>query len=103
MMLETLILLVLSLVLGIGSLVWARWLILGGQFQTFDGLFLTLVCLVLVLVFFMNCLWNIRSQECKKWLEGRERKKPDSKTKRQARRSQLLSSLPRTYIKRHEA
>ena len=84
MMLETLILLVLSLVLGIGSLVWAGWLILGGQFQTFDGLFLTLVCLVLALVFFINCLWNIRSQEFKQWLEGRERKKPASEAKRQA-------------------
>ena len=98
MMLETLILLVLSLVLGIGSHVWAGWLILGGQFQTFDGLFLTLVCLVLALVFFINCLWNIRSQEFKQWLEGRERKKPAS----EAKRSPSVSSLPNNSMKKDE-
>jgi hypothetical protein len=81
-MLETFVLLVLSLVLGIGSLAWAGWLVLAGQFQTFDGLFLTLVCLVLALVFFINCIWNIRSQEFKEWLQGRERKEssPEAKT-----------------------
>lgn len=97
-MLETLVLLVVSLVLGIGSLVWAGWLVLAGQFQTFDGLFLTLVCLVLALVFFVNCIWNIRSQEFKEWLQGRERKESGP----EAKRSSSVSSLPNNSMKKDE-
>ena len=52
MMVETILLLISSFLLGIGSLVLAGWLVISHQFETLDGLFLTLVCLVMALVFF---------------------------------------------------
>ena len=73
MMVETLLLLVLSLLLGIGCLVLAGWLVISHQFATLDGIFLTLVCLVMALVFFLNCFWSIRSEEFRKSLEQRSK------------------------------
>ena len=63
MMVETILLLSASFLLGICSLVVAGWLIISHQFETLDGLFLTLVCLVMALVFFLNCFWTLRSKE----------------------------------------
>jgi hypothetical protein len=71
MMLETVLLLILSLLLGIGCLVLAGWLVMTHQFATLDGIFLMLVCLVLALVFFLSCGWSLRSQEFRQWWEGR--------------------------------
>ena len=70
-MVETLVLLVSSLLLGVGSLVLAGWLVISHQFASLDGIFLTLVCLVLALVFFLNCFWSIRSEEFRKSMEQR--------------------------------
>jgi cytochrome c oxidase subunit 4 len=70
-MTETFALLIFSLLLGVGSLGVAGWLVATGQFATFDGLFAVLVCLVLALVFFINCLWSIRSKEFREWIESR--------------------------------
>jgi cytochrome c oxidase subunit IV len=70
-MMETFALLIFSLLLGVGSLGVAGWLVATGQFVTFDGLFAVLVCLVLALVFFINCLWSIRSKEFREWIESR--------------------------------
>jgi hypothetical protein len=67
MMLETMVLLVFSFLLGIGSLIVAAWLVVSHQFATIDGLFLALVCLVLALVFFLNCGWSLKSQEFREW------------------------------------
>ena len=63
MMVETILLLSASFLLGIGSLVLAGWLVISHQFATLDGIFLTLVCLVMALVFFLNCFWTLRSEE----------------------------------------
>jgi cytochrome c oxidase subunit 4 len=68
---ETFVLLILSLLLGVGSLGVAGWLVAAGQFATFDGLFAVLVCLVLALVFFINSFWSIRGKEFREWAEGR--------------------------------
>ena len=71
-MMETLALLILSLLLGVGSLGVAGWLVVTSQFATFDGLFAVLVCLVLALVFFINCVWSIRGKEFREWMESRD-------------------------------
>lgn len=73
MMLETMILLVGSFLLGIGCLILAGWLVVSHQFATLDGIFLTLVCLVLALVFFLNCGWSLRSQEFREWWQSRSK------------------------------
>lgn len=73
MMVETILLLVSSLLLGIGSLVLAGWLVISHQFASLDGIFLTLVCLVMALVFFLNCGWNLRSEEFRKLMQDRSK------------------------------
>jgi hypothetical protein len=70
-MVEAVLLMVSSFLLGIGSLVVAGWLVISHQFASLDGIFLTLVCLVLALVFFLNCFWSLRSEEFRKLLEER--------------------------------
>jgi hypothetical protein len=70
MMLETVMLLIFSLLLGIGCLVLAGWVVVTHQFATLDGIFLTLVCLVLALVFFLICGWSLRSEEFRQWWEN---------------------------------
>ena len=72
-MVETLIVLVSSLLLGIGSLVLAGWLVISHQFASLDGIFLTLVCLVLALVFFLNCFWSLRSEEFRQLIQERNK------------------------------
>jgi len=70
-MVETVLLLVSSFVLGIGSLVLAGWLVISHQFASLDGIFLTLVCLVMALVFFLNCFWTLRSEEVRHLMQNR--------------------------------
>jgi len=77
-MVETFLLLILSFLLGAGCLVLTGWLVASGQFTTFDGLFLALVCLVLALVFFLNCIWTVRSQELLEWLQSRKKKQTEA-------------------------
>jgi len=72
MMIETFVLLIFSLVLGLGSLGVAGWLVATGQFATFDGLFAVLVFLVLALVFLINCLWTMRGTEFREWMQSRQ-------------------------------
>lgn len=72
-MVETLLLLIISFLLGIGSLVLAVWLVVSNQFESLDGLFLSLVCLVFALVFFLNCVWSLRSYEFRQWIEKRKK------------------------------
>lgn len=73
MMLESLVLLIGSFLLGIGSLIVAVWLILSHQFATLDGIFLAHVCLILALVFFLNCGWSLRSEEFQSWWKSRSK------------------------------
>ena len=68
-MVETILLLSASFLLGIGSLVLAGWLVISHQFATLDGIFLTLVCLVMALVFFLNCFWTLRSEEFRRLIQ----------------------------------
>lgn len=70
-MLETALLLIFSLLLAIGCLALAGWLVVSHQFATLDGIFLTLVCLVLALVFLLNCGWSLRSEEVQNWWQDR--------------------------------
>ena len=73
MMVETVLLLIFSLLLGVGCLVLAGWLVVTHQFATLDGIFVPLLCLVLALVFFLTCGRNLRSEEVRQWWETRAR------------------------------
>jgi hypothetical protein len=70
-LIETLLLLIFSLLMGIGSLGVAGWLALSGQFASLDGLFLTMTALLVALVFFLNFAWNLNSQELTERLNAR--------------------------------
>jgi hypothetical protein len=60
--------LVLSLALGIIPLVGVVWIFLSGMIvlvpfsATVDGLFMTLILLVLSLTFFLNAYWELRDK-----------------------------------------
>ncbi|MEW5975276.1 MAG: hypothetical protein AB1898_05650 [Acidobacteriota bacterium] len=87
-MLEALVLLILSILLGVGSLVLTGWLVATHQAVTMDGLFLTLVCLVLALVFFLNAWWTLRSKEFQEILTQKKRsRETDSAREASARPS----------------
>ena len=72
-MVEAVLILISSFLLGIGSLVLAGWLVISHQFASLDGIFLTLVCLVMALVFFLNCFWSLRSEEFRQMMRERSK------------------------------
>lgn len=76
-MVETLLLLALNLLLGAGCL-FAVLRQTPQDVLTLDGLFLSIACMVLALVFFLNGYWTLRSQELSPLLERlrRLKKKP---------------------------
>ncbi len=61
-MVETLLLLALNLLLGAGC-VFVVLRQTPQDVMTLDGLFLSISCMVLALVFFLNGYWTLRSQE----------------------------------------
>jgi cytochrome c oxidase subunit 4 len=76
-MVETLLLLALNLLLGAGCL----FVVLRQtpqDFLTLDGLFLSMACMVLALVFFLNGYWTLRSQELSPLLQRLRRRKKAS-------------------------
>jgi hypothetical protein len=73
-MVETVLLLVSCLLLGIGSLVLAGWLVISHQFASLDGIFLTFVCLVMALVFLLNSFWSLRIAEFRQLIQDRSKK-----------------------------
>ena len=76
-MVETLLLLALNLLLGAGCL----FVVLRQtpqDFLTLDGLFLSMACMVLALVFFLNGYWTLRSQELSPLLQRLRRQKKES-------------------------
>jgi hypothetical protein len=74
MMLESVLLMIVSVVLGLGCLAVTGWLVSSQQFATIDGLFLALVCLLLALISFLNLGWSLRSKEFQEWLKSRKGK-----------------------------
>jgi hypothetical protein len=73
MMVETIVLLVSNILLGIGSLVLAGWLLISRQFASLDGIFLTFVCLIMALVFVLNAIWSLRSEEFRQLMQQRSK------------------------------
>ena len=71
-MVEIFALLTLSIVGILGGLIAAGWLLFSGELTSFDGLLLTSVALLLVVIFSMNSLWTIRSQEFQRWWDRRQ-------------------------------
>ena len=76
-MVETLLLLALNLLLGAGCL-FAVLRQTPQDFLTLDGLFLSMACMVLALVFFLNGYWTLRSQELSPLLQRLRRRKKES-------------------------
>ena len=76
-MVETLLLLALNLLLGAGCL-FAVLRQTPQDFLTLDGLFLSIACMVLALVFFLNGYWTLRSQELSPLLQRLRRRKKES-------------------------
>ena len=74
-MVEIVALLTLSIVGVLGGLIAVGWLLLSGELTSFDGLLLTSVALLLVVIFSLNSLWTIRSQEFQRWCNSRQRGK----------------------------
>ena len=72
MMIESVVLMIFSAVFGLGCLGVTGWLVISQQFATLDGLFLTLVCLLLALISLLNLSWSFRSKEFREWLESRK-------------------------------
>ena len=72
-MMETILLLISSFLLGVGSLVLAGWLVVSHQFASLDGIFLTFVSLIMALVCFLNCFWNLRSEEFRQAMQQRSK------------------------------
>ena len=54
--------LVISIVMGIVSLVGIAWTIVTGTVTTVDGLFMSLILLSLSAVFFLNAFWELRDR-----------------------------------------
>jgi hypothetical protein len=54
--------LALSLVLGILPLLGVAWTLMNGMITTVDGLFLSLILLVLSGTFLLNAYWEMRDQ-----------------------------------------
>lgn len=72
MVIESALLLILSAIFGLGCLIMAGWLVVSQQFESFDGLFLALVCLLLALISFLNFGWSLRSKELREWINKRK-------------------------------
>ena len=76
-MVETLLLFALNLLLGAGCL-FAVLRQTPQDVLTLDGLFLSISCMVLALVFFLNGYWTLRSQELSPLLQRLRRQRKES-------------------------
>lgn len=52
----------ISVVLGIVPLAGIAWMVLQGTITTVDGLFLSLILLLLSGIFFLDALWDLRDR-----------------------------------------
>jgi hypothetical protein len=74
--------LVLSLVLGVISLLGIGWILANGMITlwppdiTVDGLFMSLILLFLALCFFLNAYWEMRDQGMLNFLHKKENAAP---------------------------
>ncbi|MFN8008274.1 MAG: hypothetical protein U0V70_14865 [Terriglobia bacterium] len=72
MMIESLVLVIFSVLFTLGCLGVTGWLVFSHQFTTLDGLFLALVCLVLALISVLNLGWSLRSKEIQAWRHAKK-------------------------------
>ncbi len=72
-MFEDLVILVFCGVLGVGGLATAIWELVTGRFFNIDGLWLTLICLTLAVVFGGNIAWSIYTGELQRILRKDKR------------------------------
>jgi len=64
--------LVISIVMGIVSLVGIAWTIVTGTVTTVDGLFMSLILLTLSAVFFLNAFWELRDRGALAFLDKKK-------------------------------
>jgi len=58
----SIVLLLLSIVLGIVPLAGIAWILLVGSIATVDGMFMSLILLTLSGIFFLNAFWELRDR-----------------------------------------
>ncbi len=77
----------ISLIIALGALVGAIWTLLSGQIQSqgVDGLFLFLVCLLMVVIFSWNPVRYIRRGEWKKLFHHRKAQEAGPEAQRTVR------------------
>ena len=93
-MLETIILLAIYLVVGLAGLAVAGWCVATGQFLDIDGLFLTLACLSLAVVFLAAFALAVRKGEFAEAIALLRRPKPSpAKASAQAQPSGAASEV----------
>ena len=69
-MVEIVCSLIMNFLLGGGCLAAVGWLAINHDLMSLDGLFVAITCLVLALIFFLNCYWNLRSEEFSRFLQS---------------------------------
>tara|TARA_B100001245_G_C22826511_1_gene397605 strand:- start:468 stop:698 length:231 start_codon:yes stop_codon:yes gene_type:complete len=69
-MVEIVFSLILNFLLGGGCLAAVGWLAISHDLMSLDGLFVAITCLVLALIFFLNCYWNLRSEEFSRFFQS---------------------------------
>ncbi|MCH2693920.1 MAG: hypothetical protein MK025_04280 [Acidobacteriia bacterium] len=68
-MVEIVVSLIMNFLLGGGCLAAVGWLVINQDLMSLDGLFVAITCLVLSLIFFLNCYWNLRSEEFSRFIQ----------------------------------
>ncbi len=74
-MMEPLLLLAISLLIGLASLAVAVWLVVTGRVAYLDGLSLALICLAVGAVFLSMVGWSYHTSELKAILESLRKRK----------------------------
>ena len=68
-MVEIVVSLIMNFLLGGGCLAAVGWLVINQDLMSLDGLFVAITCLGLSLIFFLNCYWNLRSEEFSRFIQ----------------------------------
>lgn len=82
-MLETVILLLFCLVMGLISLAAVAWVVVSGRLLHLDGLMLTFISLTIGGIFLANFAWSVRSGELQQALKSLRKGSTKGETSRE--------------------
>jgi len=91
--------LVISIVLGVVPLFGIAWTVMTGTIRTQDGLFMSLILLVLSGVFFLNAFWELRDKGALAFLHKKKEAAPAAK----AGSAAAPKAVPKAASERTEA